>query len=64
MRLVRLLLLVGLVAVACATEPSPGPGAGSDSGAPDFSVETFDDGPFALADQKGKIVVLNFFESW
>ena len=32
--------------------------------APDFTVETFDGDTFALAEQRGTPVVINFWESW
>ncbi len=32
--------------------------------APDFSIPTFDGGTFSLADQRGKVVVVNFWASW
>lgn len=32
--------------------------------APDFSLTTFDGKPFKLSEQRGKIVVLNFWASW
>jgi cytochrome oxidase Cu insertion factor (SCO1/SenC/PrrC family) len=66
MRTIRFVVLaLILVAAGCAGETSRAPEAGSaEAEAPDFSVETFDDGPFALAEQKGRVVVLNFFESW
>jgi cytochrome c biogenesis protein CcmG/thiol:disulfide interchange protein DsbE len=32
--------------------------------APDFAIETFDGGDWRLSDQRGKIVVLNFWASW
>lgn len=32
--------------------------------APDFTIETFDGGQFSLAEQQGKIVVMNFWASW
>jgi cytochrome c biogenesis protein CcmG/thiol:disulfide interchange protein DsbE len=32
--------------------------------APDFTLTTFDGQPIALADLKGKVVVLNFWASW
>ena len=35
-----------------------------DDPAPDFEVETFDGSSFALREQRGTPVVLNFWESW
>lgn len=32
--------------------------------APDFAVDTFDGGAFRLSEQRGKIVVVNFWASW
>lgn len=32
--------------------------------APDFALTTFDDGTFRLADQRGRVVVVNFWASW
>jgi cytochrome c biogenesis protein CcmG/thiol:disulfide interchange protein DsbE len=32
--------------------------------APDFTLTTLDDGELRLADQRGKVVVLNFWASW
>jgi len=32
--------------------------------APDFTLTTLDGGEFRLADQRGKVVVLNFWASW
>jgi len=32
--------------------------------APDFSVELFGGGHFQLSEQKGKVVMINFFASW
>ncbi|MHB8628601.1 MAG: TlpA family protein disulfide reductase [Aggregatilineales bacterium] len=39
------------------TPPDTGP-------APDFSLTTFNGQPFRLADQRGKITVINFWASW
>jgi hypothetical protein len=62
---IRLLLVVGLLlGVGCASEPPSSSGPSANEAAPDFTVETFDDGTFALAEHDGGIVVLNFFESW
>lgn len=32
--------------------------------APDFSLQLFDGGRFALGENRGKVVVINFFASW
>jgi hypothetical protein len=66
MRTIRFVVLTFLLlAAGCAGDTSRAPETGSGTeNAPDFSVQTFDDGAFALSEQKGKIVVLNFFESW
>lgn len=66
------LAAVAVFAAACAGGPAtgaggtPGPTAArsAEGLAPDFTVETFDGERFALADQRGRLVVLNFFESW
>ena len=42
---------------------SPGPECRSDC-APDFTVTSFEGERFVLADHFGKVVVINFFESW
>jgi cytochrome c biogenesis protein CcmG/thiol:disulfide interchange protein DsbE len=39
------------------TQPTSGP-------APDFSLTTFDSDTFHLSEQRGKIVVINFWASW
>ena len=36
----------------------------ADDPAPEFEVETFDGGTFAIREQLGTPVVLNFWESW
>ena len=43
-----------------ARTPQPAP----ENPAPDVSFETFDGDVFALAEQRGTPVVLNFWESW
>src|SRR5690606_10286009 len=32
--------------------------------APDFSFQTFDGGTFRLAEQRGQVVIVNFWASW
>jgi cytochrome c biogenesis protein CcmG/thiol:disulfide interchange protein DsbE len=58
--LVAMLMLVVIgvsLARAGRTQPNSGP-------APDFSLQTFDGGTFSLADQRGQIVIINFWASW
>lgn len=60
-------LLTGIVLVAMVigmqlarqnqTQPTSGP-------APDFTLTTFDGEQFRLSEQRGKIVVINFWASW
>jgi cytochrome oxidase Cu insertion factor (SCO1/SenC/PrrC family) len=65
MRTVLFVVLTSVLFVAgCGTETPGAPESGAAEAAPDFTVETFDDGTFSLAEHEGKIVVLNFFESW
>ncbi|MGC4190788.1 MAG: redoxin family protein [Thermomicrobiales bacterium] len=42
----------------------PTPGVQANRPAPDFSLTLFDGSTFSLADQRGKIVVMNFWASW
>lgn len=75
-RAAALVLVAVMVALgACAGETSGNtstgtetrPGGGPDEAAreaPDFSFETFEGDTFALAEQRGTPVVLNFWESW
>ena len=48
------------------TSPAPREkgGAPVENPAPEFTVETFDGDTFALGEQLGTPVVLNFWESW
>lgn len=62
-----IILLVGLVLFMTVigwayvdgntTQPTSGP-------APDFTLTTFDGESFRLSDQRGKVVVINFWASW
>ncbi|HWK80436.1 MAG TPA: TlpA disulfide reductase family protein [Thermomicrobiales bacterium] len=70
------LIVLGLVAVGIVNrmgssgdssgDPDAAPTAGvqADRPAPDFSLTLFDGSTFSLADQRGKIVVMNFWASW
>ncbi|MGC4107934.1 MAG: TlpA disulfide reductase family protein [Thermomicrobiales bacterium] len=46
------------------TSAVPTAGVQADRPAPDFSLTLFDGSTFSLADQRGKIVVMNFWASW
>ncbi len=59
--------LVGLIAVfaiGLTLDPRAVPSPLVHQSAPMFSMTTFEGKPFALADHRGKIVVLNFWASW
>lgn len=56
-------LLGGLLFIQACNKESAAP-AGAKEAAPDFNIELFDGGNFRLSDQKGKVVVINFFASW
>lgn len=70
------LIILGLVAVAIVNRvgsddsspdngaTAPTPGVQANRPAPDFSLTLFDGSTFSLADQRGKIVVMNFWASW
>ena len=55
-----LLILVAALAAMCA----PGAPPGESALAPDFSVKDLNGLPHALADYKGKVLVLNFWATW
>lgn len=62
-----LLVVGGLVALVMAEQPaSPAHTTGGDAAqdAPDFSLNTLDGGTFRLDDQRGDVVVLNFWATW
>jgi len=69
-----LVILIGLLAVGVVNwvgardrgddVPQATVGAQADRPAPGFSLKLFDGGTFSLADQRGKVVVLNFWASW
>lgn len=68
------LIVLGLVAVGIWNRAGSGDvpsgeeiataGVATDRPAPDFSLTLFDGSTFSLADQRGKIVVMNFWASW
>lgn len=39
------------------SQPTSGP-------APDFTITTFDGSPFRLSEQRGRVVIINFWASW
>ncbi|MGB3329123.1 MAG: redoxin family protein [Thermomicrobiales bacterium] len=70
------LIILGLVAIAITNRlgaddsstdtgnAAPTPGVQADRPAPEFALALFDGSTFSLADQRGKIVVMNFWASW
>ena len=56
------LLVLGLLAYALAGGSSEPPQAGGP--VPDFQLAALDGSPMNLTDQRGQVVVLNFFASW
>lgn len=63
-RVLMLALLTGgiLLTQGC-SEETTGP-KGAMEAAPDFEISLFGGGEFRLSEQRGKIVVINFFASW
>ena len=59
--LIGIMVIVAIIGIALAqqleTQPESGP-------APDFTLTTFDGETFALAAQRGNVVVVNFWASW
>jgi cytochrome c biogenesis protein CcmG/thiol:disulfide interchange protein DsbE len=56
--------VIALFAVGLTRDPRAVPSPLVDQQAPDFSMTTFDGKPFSLSDNRGKIIVLNFWASW
>ncbi len=66
-RLGSIVLVVGIVLTVTVfgmalarrnqSQPTSGP-------APDFTITTFDGSPFRLSEQRGKVVIINFWASW
>jgi thiol-disulfide isomerase/thioredoxin len=56
-----ILIVAFIVGLALARQSQTQPTAGI---APDFTVTPFDGVPFTLSEQRGRIVVLNFWASW
>lgn len=59
--LIGVLMVVGTIGLALLRQNQSQPKSGD---APDFTVATFDGETFRLSDQRGKIVVINFWGSW
>lgn len=59
--IIGVLAVVVVVGIALARQRQTQPTSGT---APDFTVTTFDGETFRLSDQRGKIVIINFWASW
>jgi cytochrome oxidase Cu insertion factor (SCO1/SenC/PrrC family) len=60
-----ILAMLAAVVTGCGSQgPANNPPAAGADRAPDFTVTTFTGEDFTLSEQKGKPVVLNFWESW
>ncbi len=59
-----LLLIAAIAAVLAAAACTRGPAPGESAPAPDFSVTDLKGRTHALADYKGKVLVLNFWATW
>lgn len=56
-----IVVVVAVIGLALARNQQGQPTSGA---APDFSLETLDGGTFTLSEQRGKVVVINFWASW
>jgi cytochrome c biogenesis protein CcmG, thiol:disulfide interchange protein DsbE len=57
-------LLVSVVAIACVVAAPLSRAAEEGAAAPSFDARLFDGRPFSSANEKGKVVVLNFWATW
>ena len=68
MRRIFLLILILSLLAGCAGKSGPSPEEATltttGQAAPDFSLATLDGGTFTLSDQKGKVVLINWFATW
>jgi cytochrome c biogenesis protein CcmG/thiol:disulfide interchange protein DsbE len=64
MMLGPIVVLLGLLAYGFRTDPREIPSPLLGRPAPPFSLPLFDGGRFALVDQRGKVVVIDFWASW
>lgn len=62
--LIVLAVIVVVIVVVGIAIVRRGQGAPTSGAAPDFTLTTFDGAPFTLSEQRGKIVVINFWASW
>jgi len=58
------LLISSLLLLQGCSEEAPTADGITNQPAPDFSMELFDGNNFRLSEQKGKVVMINFFASW
>ena len=56
-----IVLIVAVFGIALARRNQSQPTSGT---APDFTLTTFDGSPFRLSEQRGKVVIINFWASW
>lgn len=63
-----LLILLGFIAGCAGTSNGPSPEEATltavGQAAPGFSLSTLDGGTFTLSEQKGKVVLINWFATW
>lgn len=58
------LALAALLLAACGGASAGGEGIGEGQRAPDFRLETLDGGQMSLRDQRGQVVLINFWATW
>lgn len=61
MVLAVIVVVIAVVGIALVRQRQPQPTTGA---APDFTITTFDGEAFTLSEQRGKVVVVNFWASW
>ncbi len=59
--LLGIVSLIAIIGLQFARQNTPAPRSGP---APDFTIDLYGGGTFTLSEQRGKIVVINFWGSW